>query len=603
MATNFKTLKEYFYPDNGHRTFVVPNYQRGYKWSVRFDNEQTSVEYLMDSLLEAFKTPERQYFLQGVTVVEDGSNIILIDGQQRTTTLYLILWCLCLDYVTGTKDITLDYSIRRTSKDFINSLKNGPMQIDADHNDDVQDIFYFKEAILQIKEKIKDWAEEDCGDFYDFIMHKVSLLYIVIDKSKAVRTFTMMNGNKATMHDEELTKAEMLHLVSLPEPKGNIPEINNMEDTFALMKEMASIEWETNALRSKYAREWDKWLYWWNREDVKEFFNTRKPMGLLLEYYYRKNGDVNTSKGSKGIYSFNNFRKLMPDNDKKAAKDVFKGLRHLQKEFEDVFNNPLSFNYLKCAMIGSNSDNEDKYKLIMYFIEHKNDMPLLMRYARWRMIGSSHIETTEEYTTDPTNEEEGQYLNKEKRQGRVKEMMVNLSTADVYNNYSDVLFKQLLRLNVKEYNKLNDGKGVKFDFSFWNNNKSIEHIYPKSKVYHEEIDEVTGKVTYVNGAGTIVTDRSGLLNRNDFSDKSRYSEHCIGNLVLLYKRDNSEFNARSFKEKKALYFNTGIRFDSRNLLHTISSFANATWETADIETAAEKILTLLENDYKEVDYE
>ena len=160
-----------------------------------------------------------------------------------------------------------------------------------------------------------------------------------------------------------------------------------------------------------------------------------------------------------------------------------------------------------------------------------------------------------------------------------------------------------MRLNVKEYNKLNDGKGVKFDFSFWNNNKSIEHIYPKSKVYHEEIDEATGRVTYVNGAGTIVTDRTGLLNRNDFSDKSRYSEHCIGNLVLLYKRDNSEFNARSFKEKKALYFNTGKRFDSRNLLHTISSFANGTWETADIETAAEKILTLLENDYKEVDYE
>lgn len=602
MATNFKTLKEYFYPDKGHSTFVVPNYQRGYKWSVRLTQKQTSVEYLMDSLLEAFKTPDRQYFLQGVTVVEDGSNVILIDGQQRTTTLYLLLWCLAPNYIIGTKEITLDYSIRTKSKDFINSLKNGSIHIEADHTDDIQDIFYFKEAILQIQERIKDLPEARRNDFYDFIMHKVSLLYIVIEKSKAVRTFTMMNGNKATMHDEELTKAEMLHLVSLPEATKVPHEINNMDDTFAMMKEMASIEWETNALRSKYAREWDKWLYWWNREDVKEFFNTRKPMGLLLEYYYRKLYIENPSKNSKNAYSFKNFRKLMSDDDKKAAKDISKGLRDLQKEFEDVFNNPLSFNYLKCAMIGSNTDADDKFKIITYFIDHKNDMLLLKRYSRWRMLGASHIETTEEFTPDPTKEE-GKYLNKERRQQRVKDMLAMLSIADVYNNHSDILFKQLLRLNVKEYNKLNGGKGVKFDFSIWNN-KSIEHIYPKSKVYHKETDETTGNTKYVNGAGSEIIDLDNLLNRDtEFTDTTKYSEHCIGNLVLLYGRDNSEFNALPFDEKKKKFFNNERKFDSRNLLHTISSFANSTWEPKDIENAADKILKILEDDYNEVDYE
>ena len=29
MATNFKTLKEYLYPDNGKNKFIIPNYQRG----------------------------------------------------------------------------------------------------------------------------------------------------------------------------------------------------------------------------------------------------------------------------------------------------------------------------------------------------------------------------------------------------------------------------------------------------------------------------------------------------------------------------------------------------------------------------------------------
>lgn len=94
-----------------------------------------------------------------------------------------------------------------------------------------------------------------------------------------------------------------------------------------------------NALRSKYAREWDKWLYWWNRKDVKDFFNVNKPMGLLLEYYFKK------ESGSKNEFSYKSFNQLISDGNKTSAKEVFKGLRDLQKEFEDVFNAPTSYNY------------------------------------------------------------------------------------------------------------------------------------------------------------------------------------------------------------------------------------------------------------------
>lgn len=595
MATNFKCLNEYFYSDNGvGRTFVIPDYQRGYKWAVRLDGEQTSVEYLLESLMDAFiNAPERQFFLQGVTVVEDGNEIFLIDGQQRTTTLYLLLWCLNPNYITGSRNININYSIRSKSDDFLRSLKQNDFDYrQYDPNDEIQDIYYFKEAIEQINDGLK--GLDNRQEFYDFLMQKVFLLYIMIDKSKAVSSFTMMNGNKAIMHDEELTKAEMLHLVSLPDTEETTPVIKSMDDTFALMKEIVSIEWENYALRSKYAREWDKWLYWWNREDVMEYFNTRKPMGLLLEYYYRmKKGD-----GENDTYSFKNFRKLMPENNKKAAKDVFKGLRDLQKDFEDVFDNPLSFNCLKCAMIGANNDYDDKFNMIMYFMHNKNNTELLKRYARWRLIGATHIEITEEYTVDPTMEG-GKRSNIEMRRERAKNMLYKLSDAQVYNVYDDILYKQLLRLNVKEYNKLNNEKGVKFDFSIWNN-KSIEHIYPKSCFYHEEVDEASGKIKYVNGASCEVSNLEGLLDSDQvFSNTSRYSEHCIGNLVLLYGRDNSEFGALPFEEKKRKFFNNERTLDSRNLLHTISSFASSTWEPADIEMAADITIKILENDYKE----
>ena len=126
MGTEFKTLREFFYPYNTKKTFVIPNYQRGYKWSVKTnDNEDSSVEYLLEKLIIASKSESRQqFFLQGVTVVENDDRIILIDGQQRTTTLYLLLWCLGRENISGDKNIDLDYSIRTKSKEYLSKLKD-----------------------------------------------------------------------------------------------------------------------------------------------------------------------------------------------------------------------------------------------------------------------------------------------------------------------------------------------------------------------------------------------------------------------------------------------------------------------------------------------
>ena len=596
MATQFKTLKEYLYPDNGHKIFVIPNYQRGYKWSVKTDNEDTSVEHLIKSLKNAYSSKNgQQFFLQGVTVVEDGESVILIDGQQRTTTLYLLLWCLGRNNVIGNRNIDLDYSIRKQSKDYLNKLKLEGFDYQSEDPENLnQDIFYFKQAICQIKEQIR---EIDKDSFASFILNKVSLLYIVVDREKAVRTFTMMNGQKARMHDEELVKAEMLHIVSKISDTVNVPALSRLEDTFFILKEISSKEWETNALRSKYAREWDKWLYWWNREDVKDFFNTHKPMGLLLEYYYIR-------RKKENAFSFRSFKEFLPDGDAKQTKDVFKALRDLQKDFEDVFNDPISFNYLKCALIGSSGDTEDKYNIIMYFIKNKRKRDLLEYYAKWRLLGATHIEITEPYTNDPTKED-GKIDNVKKREERARKMLEDLSKAQVYKMYDDLLYKQLLRLNVEEYNKLNSGDGVKFDFSIWAN-KSLEHILPKSNFYHIETIE-DGQSKYIRGDGEVISEEmaKNLMNTADVfqSEPQRFSEHCIGNLVLLYGKNNSEFGKLPFEKKKEKFFNNERSFESRNLLHTISSFASSKWDPCDIEASAKRMIRLLANNYNVEGYE
>ena len=71
--------------------FVIPDYQRGYKWSVKVNTEkESSLEYFIQSLKKAYKDKLEEYFIEAVTVVEENSEIILVDGQQRTTSLFLL---------------------------------------------------------------------------------------------------------------------------------------------------------------------------------------------------------------------------------------------------------------------------------------------------------------------------------------------------------------------------------------------------------------------------------------------------------------------------------------------------------------------------------
>lgn len=569
--TAFKTIEEFLYQDN--KTFVIPNYQRGYKWAVKEkDKPETAVEKLLDNLIGADKS--QQYFLQGVTVVEENNVIILIDGQQRTTTLYLLLWCLEKERIDN---INLNYDIRKQSKEFIHKLKDDSFIINNfDRENKSQDIFYFKKAIEQINSKIVELKTDvlKFKEFVDFLLKKVTILYIVIERDKATKTFTMMNGSKATMLQEELVKAEMLRKVSLPDFKDKQVS-TSVDENLTDLKEIIAKDWETNALRSRYAREWDKWLYWWNREDVKDFFNTEKPMGLLLDYYhYSKRTTVKTEK-----FTFDGFKILLAENDKSEklkTKLVFKELRDLQKSFEDIFSLPILFNHLGLALIDSGSD---KLNIIMYFIDNKNDENKLKEYAKFKIVGATHKEILDDDKDGLTN--------------RASEALSSINHDFAYKEQYDIACKQLLRLNVEEDNNFNR----KFDFKIWQN-KSLEHIFPKSKVYHiNELRElVDGNDEVLSDLKKAKINDGTWLNRADFGNKG--TEHCIGNLVLLYGSNNSEFGAKTVNEKKQTYFNIHEKFESRHLLHTISVFSKDSWSIGEIQKNIDAINKRFKTDYK-----
>ena len=77
-------LKDVF---NDHYLFEISEYQRPYAW----DKEQ--VGDLLDDLLYAMCCPGNDpYFLGGIVLIkEDGPKSQVVDGQQRLTTLTMLL--------------------------------------------------------------------------------------------------------------------------------------------------------------------------------------------------------------------------------------------------------------------------------------------------------------------------------------------------------------------------------------------------------------------------------------------------------------------------------------------------------------------------------
>lgn len=549
------TLNDYL---NKGKEFFVPDYQRGYVWGKERNGEKNSVENLLDNLLIHYDS-NTDVFLQGVTVSEDTDKILLIDGQQRTTCLYLLL-----KWLGYNEKFAIRYEVREEADKFLQS--NFLQGYEENSNEEYQDIYYFKKTLRIIKNKFSIFDEEKKRDFLHFLLHKIKFLYVIVPEQQATQIFAMMNGNKALMQEEELIKAEILRIAS------QCKEEDTQEE-----------EWEHFALRSRYAREWDRWLHWWNQQKVRDVFHCNNTMGLLISTYFQ-------SKGGEH-FSFENFKqKCLKDNKAINAKTTFDELRRLQKRFEDAYNNSEIHNRIGGILCVFDKNNAKEF--IKYYFtntEHIN----LEEYYLLVFLGMTHKEIVEKNI--------GVF------QQKYEKTLADIKDNFLYFNNKETAFQFLLRLNIDQ----DILQKRFFNFQIWKE-RSIEHIYPKSKVVYK--DE---KGNWRNGKGEEIKVDELNMNQDKFLKREdircidseengkefETTEHGIGNLVLLYKDENSKFNDSNFVEKKEMFFSPNKKelFKSRHLLHTICVFAEKEkWDGSAIASNKKAICKKIEEDYEEL---
>jgi uncharacterized protein with ParB-like and HNH nuclease domain len=214
-------------------SFVIPNYQRPYSWKI------DHVEALLDDISYfAFQDNQveesKPYFLGSIVLIKktERSNYEVIDGQQRLTTLTILLSTireilhdseaqkvltdLIYDkesFITGTK-ANYRLQLRRKDQDFFNKyiqrengLKEIPQEVilsDSQTN--------IRENTAYLLKRLQDeYTEQKIKTLAAYIVQKCFFVVVSTpDEESAFRIFSVLNDRGMQLSNADILKAEII---------------------------------------------------------------------------------------------------------------------------------------------------------------------------------------------------------------------------------------------------------------------------------------------------------------------------------------------------------------------------------------------------------
>lgn len=196
--------------------FFIPSYQRGYRWTeqqvkdllndiLEFSQKkkQESEYYCLQPLVVKRKDKEVLSRIKAATSIEEVETLLkgsweVIDGQQRLTTLFIIL-----SVFGETSVYSLEYETRNGSKEFLE-------KIDENKKDDNIDYYH----ICQSKQTVASWLDNDVIDkegFKKTLFNKVKFIWYESVDEDPIKVFTRLNIGKISLTNAELIKALFLN--------------------------------------------------------------------------------------------------------------------------------------------------------------------------------------------------------------------------------------------------------------------------------------------------------------------------------------------------------------------------------------------------------
>ena len=245
LSQNFGEIDELKIYDLHGKEYLIPSYQRGYRWTrdnviallddlKEFSNDALHWKRLPQSERKGFLP---KYCMQPIVLQETNVGLRVVDGQQRLTTITLILYVL-----SGKKLEEIYWDLRY--EEFNETLK-GLLKKDIDPEKGSINWYFIKEVISAIEDWQKMNAEASYG-IYELLSSKcaddacgyVFFLKYFIPQSLSVNdttgqeTFNDLNAGQTPLTSSELVKA--MFMVE----DGRLPP----DEQYAIAKEWESIE-------------------------------------------------------------------------------------------------------------------------------------------------------------------------------------------------------------------------------------------------------------------------------------------------------------------------------------------------------------------------
>lgn len=444
---------------NEEHHFLIPSYQRGYRW----DSKQ--VKDLLEDLCQFANDDNfdnKKYFLQPIVVKKVDKEWEVLDGQQRLTTMLLILKELLDKYVTEAKKSMLSpklYTIKYKSRP--------ELDFDNPNPTDNIDSYYLHNA----KEIIKNWMKEKLEENEDYKLDEIikclssanykKLVYFIwyqvpenSDDESSIKVFNRLNKGKIPLTSSELIKA--LFIMDCNNKKDNKIHIYAKQHEEQLVMEWSEMErkFQDNKFWSFISNEEKQ-----TRIDLLFDFVTEKKTQEDLDYSYRM---------FQNLFDYN----VNPQNTELNQKWKDKEIKTMNQAWELV----------KKAYSTILSWYEDNiYYHYIGFLINQNERPREI----YNYLEDEKRKSNNEWTEEDT---EHSLRRKIREKFKIKNnQYLDESDIDGIEYGSDLVKKLLLLFNIETCIKT---ENQRFDFEkFKNESWDVEHIDSRNDTSLQEFNE------------------------------------------------------------------------------------------------------------------
>ncbi len=214
-----------------NRTFKIPDYQRGYAWDTR------QVDDLINDIMLLMENQNTHFTGTIVAIRSDERDALfdIVDGQQRLTTILIILKCIHDRNVPQYSYLFEQYIERKINGDSIVVLK---------HNKESKDFYYdyiirdnkpdpevnSHENLKTAKEKIEKWLKDfsESEKIVEILTHRLKFIFFTPDDFKeAGLMFEVINNRGKRLSELEKIKNYFIYYSTIFESKSLRDFINN----------------------------------------------------------------------------------------------------------------------------------------------------------------------------------------------------------------------------------------------------------------------------------------------------------------------------------------------------------------------------------------